>query len=128
MTLLVLATNFPSNNSLLHNYFFHLYLPFIIILACTIIWYSKVSNLEICNMLFLQYIWWGYIVCILVIVFLFPLNIGVSPCFHCTVLVHVYRLYTSCVYNTVVSPGYRLHTSCLHHAGVTSFFSLNMWF
>ena len=26
---------------------------------------------------------------ILVIVFLFPLNVGVSPCFHCTVLVPV---------------------------------------
>ena len=33
---------------------------------------------------------------ILVIVFLFPLNVGVSPCFHCTVLVPVYRVYTSC--------------------------------
>ena len=54
---------FPlSNNSLLHNDLFHSYLPFIIILACTIIWYPKVSNLEMCNMLFLQYIWWGYIV------------------------------------------------------------------
>ena len=29
---------------------------------------------------------------------------------------------------TVVSSCYRLHTSCLHHAGVTSCFSLNMWF
>ena len=48
---------FPlSNNSLLHNYSFHLYLSFIIILACTIIRYQKVSNLEMCNMLFLQYI------------------------------------------------------------------------
>ena len=38
---------FPlSNNSLLHNYFCRLYLPFIIILACTIIRYPKVSNLE----------------------------------------------------------------------------------
>ena len=63
---------------------------------------------------------------ILVIVFLFPLNIGVSPCFHCTVLVPVYRVYTSCFHNTVVSFCYRLHTSCLHHAGVTSCFSL--WF
>ena len=41
---------------------------------------------------------------ILVIVFLFPLNVGVSPCFHCTVLVPVYRIYTSCFCN-------RLHTS-----------------
>ena len=49
---------FPlSNNSLLHNYFFRLYLPFIIILACTIIRYLKVSNLKMCSMLFLQYIW-----------------------------------------------------------------------
>ena len=49
---------FPlSNNSLLHNYFFRLYLHFIIILACTIIRYPKVSNLEMCSMLFLQYIW-----------------------------------------------------------------------
>ena len=30
----------------------------------------------------------------MVIVFLFPLNAGVSPCFHCTVLVPVYRVYT----------------------------------
>ena len=29
---------------------------------------------------------------ILVIVFLFPLNVGVSPCFHCTVLVPAYRV------------------------------------
>ena len=49
---------------------------------------------------------------ILVIVLLFPLNVGVSPCFHCTILVLVYRV----------------HTSCLHHAGVTSCFSLNIWF
>ena len=66
--------------------------------------------------------------CILVIVFLFPLNIGVSRSFHCTVLIHVYKVYTSCVRNTVVSSAYRLHTSCLHYAGVTSFFSLNMQF
>ena len=65
---------------------------------------------------------------ILVIVFLFPLNVGVSPCFHCTVLVPVYRVYTSCFHNTVVSSCYRLHTSCLHHAGVISCFILNMWF
>ena len=64
---------------------------------------------------------------ILVIV-LFPLNVGVSPCFHCTVLVPVYRVYSSCFHNTVVSSSYRLHTSCLHHAGVTSCFILNMWF
>ena len=37
---------------------------------------------------------------ILVIVFLFPLNVGVSPCFHCTVLVPVYRVYTSYFHNT----------------------------
>ena len=29
---------------------------------------------------------------VLVIVFLFPLNVGVSPCFYCTVLVPVYRV------------------------------------
>ena len=63
---------------------------------------------------------------ILVIVLLFPLNVGVSPCFDCTVLVPVYRVYTSCFHNTVVSSCYRLHTSCLHHEGVTSFFSLNV--
>ena len=56
------------------------------------------------------------------------LNVGVSPSFHCTVLVPVYRMYTSCFHNTVVSSCYRLHTSCLHDAGVTSCFSLNMWF
>ena len=33
---------------------------------------------------------------ILVIVFLFPLNVGVSPCFHGTVSVPVYRVYSSC--------------------------------
>ena len=65
---------------------------------------------------------------ILVIAFLFPLNVGVSPCFHCTVLVPVYRVYTSCFHNTVFSSCYRLHTTCLHHGGVTSCFSLNMWF
>ena len=49
---------FPlSNNSLLHNYFFRLYLLFIIILGCTIIRYAKVSNLKMCSMLFSQYIW-----------------------------------------------------------------------
>ena len=49
---------FPlSNNSFLHDHFFRLYLPFIIILACTIIRYLKISNLEMCSMLFLQYIW-----------------------------------------------------------------------
>ena len=41
---------------------------------------------------------------ILVIVLLFPLNVGFSPCFPCTVLVPVYRIYTSCFC-------YRLHTS-----------------
>ena len=68
---------------------------------------------------------------VLVIVFLFPLNVGVSPycpCFRCTVLVPVYSVYTSCFQNAVVSFCYRLHTSCLHHAGVTSCFRLNMWF
>ena len=64
---------------------------------------------------------------ILVIV-LFPLNVGVSPCFHCTVLVPGCRVYTACFYNKVVSSCYRLHTPCLHHAGVTSCFILNMWF
>ena len=65
---------------------------------------------------------------ILVIVFLFLLNVGVSPCYHCTLLVPVYRVYTSFFHNTVVSSCYRLHTSCLHHEGVTFCFSLNMWF
>ena len=58
--------------------------------------------------------------CILLIVFPFPMNLGVSPCFHCTVLVLVYRVHTFCFHNTVVSSCYRLHTSCLHHASVTS--------
>ena len=40
---------------------------------------------------------------ILVIVLLFPLNAGVSPCFHFTVLVPVYRVNTSCFHNAVVS-------------------------
>ena len=65
---------------------------------------------------------------ILVIVFLFPLNVCVSPCFHLSVLVLVYRMYTSCFHNTVVSSCHRLHTFCLDHAGVTLCFSLNMWF
>ena len=65
---------------------------------------------------------------ILVIMFLFPFNVGVSPCFDCSVSVPVYRMYTSCFRNTVVSSCYRLHTLCLHHAGVTSSFSLSMWF
>ena len=64
---------------------------------------------------------------ILVVVSLFPLNVGVSLCFHCIVLVSVYSVYTSCFHNTVVSSCYRLHTSFLHHPGVTCF-SLNMWF
>ena len=64
---------------------------------------------------------------ILVIVFTFLLNVGVSPCFHCTLLVFVYRVYTSFFHNTVVSSCYRLHTSCLRHECVTCF-SLNMWF
>ena len=63
---------------------------------------------------------------ILVIVFLFSLNVGVSPCFHCTVLFPVYKVYTSCLHNTVVSSCYRWHTSCLHHAGVTSCFRLQI--
>ena len=46
---------------------------------------------------------------ILVIVFLFPLNIGVSPCFNCTLLVPGYRVHTCCFHNTVVSSCYRLH-------------------
>ena len=45
---------------------------------------------------------------ILVAVFLFPLNVGVSRCFHCTVLVSVYRVYTYYFHNTVVSS---LHVS-----------------
>ena len=61
-----------------------------------------------------------------VIVSLFPLNVGVSSCFHCTVLVPIYKVYTSCFRNTIVNSCYRLHTSCLRHAGVTSCFSLNM--
>ena len=61
----------------------------------------------------------------MVIVFLFPLSL--SPCFHCTVLVPVHRVYTSCFHNAVGSSSYRLHTSCLHHTGATSCFSLNMW-
>ena len=48
---------------------------------------------------------------IFVMVVLFPLNVGVSPCLYYTVLVPVQRLYTSCFHNTVVSSCYRLHTS-----------------
>ena len=62
------------------------------------------------------------IIYMLVIVFLFPLNVGVSPCFNCTGLrFSVYSVYASCFHNTAVSSCYRLHTSCLHHAGVTCF-------
>ena len=57
---------------------------------------------------------------ILVRVFLFPLNAGVSHCVHCTVLVPVYRVYIPCFHNTIISSCYMLHTSCLHHADVTS--------
>ena len=32
------------------------------------------------------------------------MNVGVSPCFHCTILVPVYSVYTSCFHNTVVVP------------------------
>ena len=46
---------------------------------------------------------------ILVIVFLFPLNVGVSPCFHCTVLILVYTVHNSRFHNTVDSSCYRLH-------------------
>ena len=51
---------------------------------------------------------------ILVIVLRFPLIAGVSPCFHCTALVPVYRMYTSYFHNAVVRSCYRPHTSvCL---------------
>ena len=53
--------------------------------------------------------------------------LGVSPYFHCTILVPVYRVYTSCFHNTVASSCYRLNTSYLHHASVTCF-SLSIWF
>ena len=58
----------------------------------------------------------------MVIVFLFLLNVGVTPCFHCTVLIIVYKVYTCYFHNTVVSSCYRLQVSyfCLHVAGVTS--------
>ena len=36
--------------------------------------------------------------CILVIFLLFPFNVGVSLCFHCTVLVPVYRVHASCFF------------------------------
>ena len=47
---------------------------------------------------------------ILVIVFLFLLNVGVSPCFHCTLLVLVYRMYTffPIIYLSVPVTGYIL--------------------
>ena len=35
-------------------------------------------------------------------ILLFVLNVGVSPCFHCTGLVSAYRVYTSYINNTVV--------------------------
>ena len=61
---------------------------------------------------------------ILVIVFLFPLNVGASTCFHCAVLVIVYRVYTFCFHNRVVSSCYRFHTSvCLMQV-----LPLNIWF
>ena len=55
---------------------------------------------------------------ILVIEFLFPLNVDVIPCFHCTVLVPVYMVYTSCFHNTVVSSSCIVHTSNFRHASV----------
>ena len=63
---------------------------------------------------------------ILFIVFLFSLNVGVSPSFHGTVLVPVYRVYNSSFHNKTVSSCYALHTSYFHHAGVTCF-SLNLF-
>ena len=63
---------------------------------------------------------------ILVMVFLFPLNIGVSPCFNCTVLVPVYRVYTCCFNNTVVSSCYRLHIKRFPWLYINYFQSL--WF
>ena len=39
-----------------------------------------------------------------ILVILFPLNVGVSPCFHCTVLVPVYRVCTSCFHNQFLVP------------------------
>ena len=62
----------------------------------------------------------------LVIVFLFPLHVGVTP----------FRLYSFCsslqvyTYNTVVSSWYRLQIPCLHHAGVSSMsahIQFNLW-
>ena len=64
---------------------------------------------------------------ILVIVFLFLLNLGISPSFHCKILVPVYRVHTSFFHNIVASSCYRLHTSCFYHESVTCF-SLHMWF
>ena len=59
---------------------------------------------------------------------IFALDVGVSTCFHCTILVSAYRVYTFCFHNIVASSCYRLLTSCLHDARVASCFSLNMWF
>ena len=87
--------------------------------------FSRKGGMLLVWVFFLARVWptFNYI---LVILFLFPLNVGIRPCFHCTVLVPVYRVYTSCFHNTVVSSCYRLHTSCLYDAGVTSCFSLNL--
>ena len=84
-----------------------------------LIWVFFLSGCGKCDYLTFNYT--------LVVVFFFPLNVGVSPRFHCSVLLPVYRMYTSCFHITVVSSCYRLHTFCLH-LGVTSCFSMNMWF
>ena len=47
----------------------------------------------------------------ILVIFLFLLNVSVSPCFHCTVLAPVYRVHTSCFHDIVVNSCYRLHTS-----------------
>ena len=63
---------------------------------------------------------------ILVKVFLFPLNVGVSPCFHCSFSSCLQGVFFLFPYQLLVS-SYRLHTSCLHYGGFTSCFSLNMF-
>ena len=63
---------------------------------------------------------------ILVKVFLFPLNVGVSPCFHCSFSSCLQGVFFLFPYQLLVS-SYRLHTSCLHYGGFTSCFSLKMF-
>ena len=65
----------------------------------------------------------------LIIVFLFPLLVGVTP-FPLYSFCSCLQVYTYWFHNTVVSSSYRLQIPCLHHAGVSSMsahIQFNLW-